>query len=179
MSGVIIWVKKSATQTRNGAAYKLYQNGFELGGDKTTTFDSGYLVTGTFFILSDNRVHHARGGKSKLNSYGLGTYATWYDNRGFYVDGVARVNRLNSQLQARMSNGESTSGRWHQYGISSALETGYTVKLSESFYVEPFARMTGTQINDASVKLSNGMQAKTGKARSLTAEAGGAYRSII
>lgn len=42
----------------------------------------------------------------------------------------------------------------------------------DSLSVEPFARMTGTTINDASVKLSNGMTAKTGKARSLTAEAG-------
>lgn len=164
--------KKSAVDTSNGAAYKLHQNGFELGGDITTGFDKGHLVTGGFVTLSDNKVNHARGGKSKVDSYGLGAYATWYDNSGFYVDGAVKANRLESNLNARMTNGNSTSGNWHQYGITTAVETGFTFKPSETLFVEPFVRTTGTHINNANVTLSNGMKAETGKARSLTAEAG-------
>lgn len=164
--------KKSLVDSSNGAAYKLHQNGFELGGDVTTTFDSGNLVTGGFITLSDNRVIHARGGKSKVDSYGLGAYATWYENSGFYIDGVIKANRLESKLNAKMTNGDSTSGNWHQYGMSSALEAGFTFKPVEEIYIEPFIRTSGTYINAANVKLSNGMKANTGKPRSLTAEAG-------
>ncbi|QGA58893.1 autotransporter domain-containing protein (plasmid) [Klebsiella pneumoniae] len=67
-----------------------------------------------------------------------------------------------------------TSGKWHQYGLSAALEAGQTFIPTNSLSVTPFARMTGTIINDANVKLNNGMTAKTGKARSLTAGAGAA-----
>lgn len=164
--------KKSAVDTSNDAAYKLHQNGFELGGDKITHLAKGNLVTGGFVTLSDNKVNHARGGKSRVDSYGLGAYATWYDNRGFYVDVATKINRLETNMNARMTNGGSTSGSWHQYGITSALEAGFTLKPTGTLFVEPFIRMTGTHINNANVALTNGMQAETGKARSLTAEAG-------
>lgn len=164
--------KKSAAETSNGSAYKLYQNGFELGGDVVTGFARGNLVSGAFISQTDNNVKHARGGTSSVDSYGLGAYATWYDNSRFYLDGTLKVNRLESKLNARMTNGDMTSGKWHQYGLSAALEAGYTFTPMDNLTVEPFARMTGTTINDANVKLNNGMTAKTGKARSLTAEAG-------
>ncbi|HDT5730314.1 TPA: autotransporter outer membrane beta-barrel domain-containing protein [Enterobacter roggenkampii] len=164
--------KKSAAETSNGAAYKLYQNGMELGGDVVTDLGNSQLVTGGFVTLTSNNVKHARGGTSSVDSYGLGAYATWYDNSGFYLDGTLKANRLESQLSARMTNGNMTSGKWNQYGFSAALEVGQTFIPTDSLSVTPFARMTGTIINDANVKLNNGMTAKTGKARSLTAEAG-------
>lgn len=164
--------KKSAAETSNGAAYKLYQNGMELGADTIYGFDRGNLVTGGFVSLTSNNVKHSRGGTSSVDSYGLGAYATWYDNNGFYLDGVVKANRLESKLNARMTNGDMTSGKWHQYGLSAAFEAGYTLLPTEAFRIEPFARVTGTYINDANVALTNGMTAQTGKARSLTAEAG-------
>ena len=164
--------KKSAAETSNGAAYKLYQNGMELGGDVVTDLGNSQLVTGGFVTLTSNNVKHARGGTSSVDSYGLGAYATWYDNSGFYLDGTLKANRMESQLSARMTNGNMTSGKWNQYGFSAALEVGQTFIPTDSLSVTPFARMTGTIINDANVKLNNGMTAKTGKARSLTAEAG-------
>lgn len=164
--------KKSVAETSNGAAYKLYQNGMELGGDVVTDLGKSQLVTGGFVSLTGNNVKHARGGTSSVDSYGLGAYATWYDNSGFYLDGMLKANRLESKLSAQMTNGDMTSGKWHQYGLSVALEAGYTTTPMASLTAEPFVRVTGTTINDANVKLNNGMTANTGNARSLTAEAG-------
>lgn len=164
--------KKSAAETSNGAAYKLYQNGMELGGDVVTLLENSQLIAGGFVSLTNNNVKHARGGTSSVDSYGLGVYATWYDNSGFYLDSTLKANRLESQLSARMTNGDMTSGKWHQYGLSAALEAGHTYTPMDKLTLEPFARVTGTAINDTNVTLNNGMTAKTGKARSLTAEAG-------
>ncbi len=95
---------KNNVDTSNGAAYKLNQNGMEIGADTRTDFDRGSLITGAFMSYSDNKVKHARGGKSKIESYGLGFYATWFDESGFYVDGVLKGNRLNNKLSAVMTN---------------------------------------------------------------------------
>ncbi|ASG63545.1 hypothetical protein CEW81_14035 [Kluyvera genomosp. 3] len=70
-------------------------------------------------------------------------YATWYDNSGFYLDSTLKANRLESQLSARMTNGDMTSGKWHQYGLSAALEAGYTYTPMDKLTLEPFARVTG------------------------------------
>lgn len=159
--------------TSNGAAYKLNQNGIEVGGDFSTEFEQGSLISGAYISYSDNHVKHLRGGSSKIDSYGLGIYATWFDNSGFYLDGVLKGNRLNSALKARMTNGDYTTGDWHQYAVSSALETGYRFTATKRLYIEPYLRAMTVQANNASVKLSNGMKARTGKPRSFSLEAGG------
>lgn len=162
----------SRVHTHNGAAYRLEQNGMEIGADTTMHAEGGKLITGAWMSSSANDVRHARGGKSNITSYGLGAYATWFDEAGFYVDGVIKGNRLNSELKAKMTNGGYTKGEWHQYALSGILETGYRHKLSAQTYVEPWLRASAVQANRANVTLSNGMKADTGKPHSLITEAG-------
>lgn len=170
---------KSRVNTSNSAAFNLEQQGMELGADTRKAFERGVLVGGVFMSYSDNKVKHERGGKSTIDSYGLGIYATWFDNSGLYVDGVLKGNRLNSKLNAKMTKGDSTSGEWHHYGVNSALETGYRFTLTESVQIAPYLRTTAAYINSANVKLTNGMVAETGKPRSLTVEAGTQVSSFL
>ena len=163
---------KNNIDTSNGAAYKLNQNGMEIGADTRTDFERGSLVTGAFMSYSDNKVKHARGGKSKIESYGLGLYATWFDASGFYVDGVMKGNRLNNKLSAVMTNGGKTSGDWNQYAFSTAVEGGYQFDLKDDVSITPYARLAFVQMNSEDVKLSNGMKGNTGTPRSVTGEAG-------
>lgn len=53
------------------AAYRLQQDGFEIGADKVLEMSSGQLVLGGFTSYSNNRVKHARGGNSTVDSYSL------------------------------------------------------------------------------------------------------------
>ena len=115
---------------------------------------------------------HARGGKSKIDSYGLGVYATWFDASGFYADGVLKGNRLNNNLSAVMTNGGKTSGDWKQYALSTAIEGGYVFDLADELSLTPFARMSFVQMNSEVVTLSNGMKGNTGTPLSVTGEAG-------
>lgn len=163
---------RTRVETSQSAAYRLDQEGMEIGADVKTDFDQGSLVTGGFMSVTGNSVKHERGGKSKIDSYGVGAYATWYDNRGFYVDGVLKGNRLNSHLNVRTTNGSAATGDWGQYGVSASLETGYPFSLTEQVEVEPYVRTTGAYINNANVTLSNGMNAALGKPKSLTVQAG-------
>ncbi|EPY97161.1 hypothetical protein L799_09175 [Enterobacter roggenkampii EC_38VIM1] len=163
---------KSDIDTSNGAAYQLSQNGMEIGADTRTDFAGGSLVTGTFMSFSDNKVKHARGGTSKIDSYGLGLYATWFDASGFYADGVVKGNRLNNKLRAVMTNGGRTGGDWRQYALSTALEGGYQFDLINDVSITPYARLAFVQMTSEEVKLSNGMKGNTGTPRSVTGESG-------
>ncbi|HGP4145354.1 TPA: autotransporter outer membrane beta-barrel domain-containing protein, partial [Enterobacter roggenkampii] len=163
---------KSDIDTSNGAAYKLSQNGLEIGADTRNDFARGSLVTGAFMSFSDNKVKHARGGTSKIDSYGLGLYATWYDVSGFYADGVVKGNRLNNKLRAVMTNGGRTGGDWTQYALSTAVEGGYQFDLKNDVSITPYARLAFVQMTSEEVKLSNGMKGNTGTPRSVTGESG-------
>lgn len=163
---------KSDIDTSNGAAYQLSQNGMEIGADTRTDFAGGSLVTGAFMSFSDNKVKHARGGTSKIDSYGLGLYATWYDASGFYADGVVKGNRLNNKLRAVMTNGGRTGGDWKQYALSTAVEGGYQFDLKDDVSITPYGRLAFVQMTSEDVKLSNGMKGNTGTPRSVTGEAG-------
>lgn len=161
------------------SAYKLYQNGLEMGADRTLAYDAGYWVFGGLVSYTNNRVGHARGGKSSVDSYGIGAYSTWYHNRGFYFDGVLKANRLNSDLSATMTNGGNASGDWHQYLVSSSLEAGYQFRPSEAVTIEPYVLTTGVQANSTDVSLSNGMKAQTGRTRSWTFEGGSRFGTSL
>ncbi|KJM50190.1 hypothetical protein SS30_14950 [Enterobacter roggenkampii] len=163
---------KSDIDTSNGAAYQLSQNGMEIGADTRTDFAGGSLVTGAFMSFSDNKVKHARGGTSKIDSYGLGLYATWFDASGFYADGVVKGNRLNNKLRAVMTNGGRTGGDWTQYALSTAVEGGYQFDLKDDVSITPYARLAFVQMTSEDVKLSNGMKGNTGTPRSVTGESG-------
>ncbi|WFC84532.1 autotransporter outer membrane beta-barrel domain-containing protein [Enterobacter quasiroggenkampii] len=163
---------KNNIDTSNGAAYQLNQNGMEIGADTRADFERGSLVTGAFMSYSDNKVKHDRGGKSKIDSYGLGLYATWFDASGFYVDGVVKGNRLNNKLSAVMTNGGKTSGDWKQYALSTAVEGGYQLDLKDDVSITPYGRLAFVQMTSEDVKLSNGMKGNTGTPRSVTGEAG-------
>uniref|UniRef100_UPI0033407193 autotransporter outer membrane beta-barrel domain-containing protein n=1 Tax=Enterobacter sp. TaxID=42895 RepID=UPI0033407193 len=163
---------KNNIDTSNGAAYQLNQNGMEIGADTRNDFARGNLVTGAFMSFSDNKVKHARGGTSKIDSYGLGLYATWYDASGFYADGVVKGNRLNNKLRAVMTNGGRTGGDWKQYALSTAVEGGYQFDLKDDVSITPYGRLAFVQMTSEDVKLSNGMNGNTGTPRSVTGEAG-------
>lgn len=96
---------------------------------------------------TDNTVKHARGGKSKIDSYGLGLYATWFDVSGFYADGMVKGNRLNNKLRAVMTNGGSTGGDWTQYGLSASVEGGYQFNLRDDLNLTPYARLAFVQMS--------------------------------
>ena len=163
---------KNDIDTSNGAAYTLNQNGMEIGADTRTDFDRGSLITGAFMSYSDNKVKHARGGTSKIDSYGLGLYATWFDASRFYVDGVVKGNRLNNKLSAVMTNGGKTSGDWKKYALSTAVEGGYQFDLKDDVSITPYGRLAFVQMTSEEVKLSNGMKGNTGTPRSVTGESG-------
>ncbi|MWU71011.1 autotransporter outer membrane beta-barrel domain-containing protein, partial [Escherichia coli] len=129
-----VWGRYTGSDNRisGGASsgYTLTQNGFETGADKVFDLGESSLAVGAFFSYSDNSIKHARGGKSKVDSTGGGLYATWFDNDGYYVDGVLKYNRFNNELRTWMSDGTAVKGDYSQNGFGGSLEAGKTFSLN-------------------------------------------------
>lgn len=155
-----------------GSAYRLEQNGMMLGGDKVTSLNAGELTTGAWLSQSTGQVKHARGGQSRVTSYGGGLYATLNSSNGWYTSGSAQINHFANKLSARMSDGGTARTDWNSWGYGLGLEAGRHIALSDATRLTPFAGLDGWMTPSESVKLNNGMMAETGDGRSLQAQAG-------
>ncbi|WP_134531587.1 autotransporter outer membrane beta-barrel domain-containing protein [Budvicia aquatica] len=64
-----VWGRYLTNNTRiranNNTAYRLQQDGIELGADTVLTTSGGRLITGGFVSYSDNMIKHARGGSKQ------------------------------------------------------------------------------------------------------------------
>lgn len=171
-----VWGRYLGSENRisGGASsgYTLTQNGFETGADKVFDLGDSSLAVGAFFSYSDNSIKHARGGKSAVDSTGGGLYATWFDNDGYYVDGVLKYNRFNNELRTWMSDGTAVKGDYSQNGFGGSLEAGRTFSLNENTWAQPYVRATAFRADEKDISLNNGMKASIGATKSLQAEAG-------
>lgn len=171
-----VWGRYLTNNTRvnaaHGAAYRLQQDGFEIGTDKVFGLSSGKLVLGGFTSYSNNSLKHARGGHSKVDSYSLGAYGSYFDNSGYYIDTVLKANRFNNSLNANMTNGGSAQSDYNQHAAGGSLEIGYHYKLSDNWFVEPYARASYYTAQAKDIALNNGMKASIDDNRSAKSELG-------
>lgn len=171
-----VWGRYTGSDNRisGGASsgYTLTQNGFETGGDKVFELDGSRLAVGAFFSYTDNSIKHARGGNSSIDSTGGGLYATWFDNDGYYVDGVIKFNRFSNELRTWMSDGTAVKGDYSQNGFGGSLEAGKTFSLNENTWAQPYVRTTAFRADSKDISLNNGMKASIGATKSLQAETG-------
>ncbi|RAU51694.1 autotransporter outer membrane beta-barrel domain-containing protein [Pseudocitrobacter sp. RIT415] len=163
---------KSIISTSNGAGYHFQQYGLELGYDDAIATVSGDFILGGLLSYSQNTVKHDRGGNSNIDSFGIGIYAAWLGHDQFYVDGLVKYNDLSNKLNAEMSNGQMTRGKWSQQGLSASVETGRRFTLADTVEVTPYLRGSLFKTNSADVQLDNEMKAKTGTGSSYKLEGG-------
>ncbi len=162
-----------STKIKEGPAhFDLEQMGLEIGADTVLTLDSGSLLLGGMANYSWSDVKHHRGGKSKVDSYSLGLYATYFFDNGFYLDGVLKYNHFDNELRARSTQGDIVSSDYSQHGYGLSLEAGYDWDLGDNLWIEPYGKLSYISVNSKDIKLSNGMEAHIGSHDSLTSELG-------
>ena len=171
-----VWGRYTGSDIRiNGGAgsgYSLTQSGMETGGDTVFDLNDSRLAVGAFVSYTDNSISHNRGGSSTVGSTGGGLYATWFNNDGYYVDGVVKVNRFRNELRTWMSDGTAVKGDYHQNGFGGSLEAGRTFSLNENTWIQPYLRSTAFRAESKDISLDNGMKAKAGTTKSLQGEVG-------
>jgi len=152
--------------------YRLQQSGVVLGAEQDLLTPLGNAVAGVFAVNSTNSVKHDRGGKSSVDSWGLGMYGTLYLPDNYYVDATIKGNSFNNNLHARMADGDTANGGFDQFGYGVAVEGGKKFHATESVWITPYLRTTWFQTSSSSLAVDNGMQAGMSGVRSLQSEAG-------
>ncbi|HEC1652455.1 TPA: autotransporter outer membrane beta-barrel domain-containing protein, partial [Yersinia enterocolitica] len=174
-----VWGRYLTNNTRStlnqGAAYRLQQDGFEIGGDNVYALDSGQLVIGGLTSFTDNTLKHSRGGKTDIGSYSLGIYATYFSDVGYYIDSIIKVNRFNNKLNALVTDGSYTHSDYNQNAIGSALEFGYLYQLDDNYFIEPYLRTAYFIAESKDIELDNGMNAKIDNSKSIKGELGTSF----
>lgn len=157
--------------TSDGADFQQTLSGITLGFDRLSERVDSALTTGVFLNFSHSDIGFHRGGKGDVSSYSLGLYTSWQHSNGVYIDGIAKLNRFENEINGRMSSGGAAKGHYSVYGAGAHLESG--LRLSEGRWgATPYLAVTGFVADNYHYSLSNGMQAKADNTTMMRAEAG-------
>ncbi|MGF6221768.1 autotransporter outer membrane beta-barrel domain-containing protein [Pseudomonas frederiksbergensis] len=155
----------------SGVGYRQTQRGFTLGADAALG-DSQWLV-GVMGGHSSSDLDLDAGTSGNVDSYYLGTYATWLDtSSGYYADAVLKVNRFRNEAKVSLSDGARAKGDYDNTGVGGSVEFGRHIKLDDGYFIEPFTKWSAVVIQGKHFSLDNDLQADGDRARSLLGEVG-------
>nr|WP_208435310.1 BafA family autotransporter [Bartonella phoceensis] len=165
-------IKSRERVTTGHTHFKLEQTGIVFGADQLNELVHGDLYVGGFGSYDLGRVAHTRGGDSNLNTYSIGAYATYFDHRGWYLDGILKYNYFRDDLKAISTNGIVVKSDYNQWAIGGAFEIGCRFEPAQNTWMQPYVKLTGLQVEGKKITLSNKMIANISPLTSLRSEVG-------
>ncbi|MXP57133.1 autotransporter outer membrane beta-barrel domain-containing protein [Pantoea sp. Taur] len=168
-----VWAQTLGGETRvdNGAgvAYRQQQSGVSIGVDSAHPLESSRVITGLFSGVSNNDLHFTNGSSGRVNSFFVGSYASWLADNGWFSDAVIKFNNYQSSADARLSDGSRIHGGYSVPGIGLSLEGGKHIELSQGWFIEPSAQIAALWTKGDRYHFDNGLQAESGTGRSQQA----------
>ena len=172
--GSNIWSQANTSKQRidlNQSAYEMTISGITLGLDHTFEVSNGHYTQGVFASYSHTDIDFKQGGSGDVHAYGLGTYASYQHNNGFYLDGMLKTNLFRHTVSPVMTSGNKATGQYNTYGAGIKIETGQYFHINDT-YITPFISASGFTSESAEYRLSNGMSAHSDKQASVIGSAG-------
>jgi len=171
------WVRaygnKFNVDASSGVAYQQTQQGFSFGADAPLPWGDGQWLMGLLGGYSQSSLNLSHGTSGTVDSYYVGTYATWLDDAsGYYFDGVLKYNHLQNASDVHLSDGKKTEGDYDTNAVGASLEFGRHIKVAGDFFVEPYSQLSGVIIEGQRYELDNGLAAEGERTRSLLAKVG-------
>jgi outer membrane autotransporter protein len=158
--------------TGAGMHYQQKQQGLSFGADAPIPVSNGSLVIGVMGGYSKSDLDLSRGTSGEVNSYYAGVYGTWLLDDGYYFDGVLKLNSFHNESEVAMSDGTKAKGRYNNTALGGSVEFGRHIKLSDDYFVEPYAQLSSVFIGGDSYTLSNGLKAKNDRTQSVLGKVG-------
>lgn len=167
------YANKFSVSESSGTPYQQQQQGLAFGTDAPLAVGDGNWLAGISAGYSTSELNLARGSSGTVNSYHAGLYATWIDPEdGYYIDTVARLNQLRSKADVRLSDGSKSKGDYNALAAGVSLEVGRHLQLTDDWFLEPFAQLSGLVVRGKDFTLDNGMHADSSTTRSLLGKVG-------
>ncbi|KPZ34050.1 autotransporter outer membrane beta-barrel domain-containing protein [Pseudomonas syringae] len=158
--------------TSDGVDYRQKQSGLSLGADAPVEVSNGRLLVGVLGGYSTSDLDLSRGTTGKVASYYAGAYGTWLSDDGYYVDGVLKLNRFRNKADVAMSDASKAKGDYSNTGVGGWVEVGRHIKLTDDYFLEPFAQLSSVVVQGQELRLDNGMKAKNARTRSVLGKVG-------
>lgn len=168
-----VWLRGFTGKLDSFSSGKLSQfdmryHGFQFGADKQLSESSPFVIGA--FVGQTYGDPNYRKGDGSLRSFNTGVYATYLDNSGFYIDSVAKYDRLKNQFKVRDTANIRVQGSGHSNGIGVSMELGQKFKIND-FYIEPQTQLSYSHQNGTTINASNGLNVKLGNYNSLLGRA--------
>ena len=170
-----------------GSHSKFEPNRSTSSADHTTNMFK--LETGLDFLLSENSngkllggifVNYTNGstkidanvgdGKIKTDGYGIGANLTWIGENGFYIDGLAKMNWYNSDLDSHILSGLRSDNDGTGYALS--VEAGRRFGLNNGWVLTQQAQLSWSSVDFDDFTGPYNVRVSLDKAESLTARIG-------
>ncbi|WP_454691815.1 autotransporter outer membrane beta-barrel domain-containing protein [Achromobacter aloeverae] len=176
-AGSGVWVRSFANSNKmaqsTAPAYRLDQYGGAFGADRRFALSSGGDVyAGGFGSYSYDTSAIDGGSTGRVNSVGVGAYATWLSQGGWYVDGALKANSFGNELRVVGSDGARSRGKYDRPGYGGSVEAGRHFDLSGKGYVEPYTQIAAFQAGSAGKTLDSGFRIHDAPTRSVRGQLG-------
>ncbi|HEX8596796.1 MAG TPA: autotransporter outer membrane beta-barrel domain-containing protein [Pseudomonas sp.] len=155
-----------------GVEYSQQQQGISFGADLPISSNDGQWLVGLMGGYSKSDLDLKAGNKGQVDSFYVGAYSTWLAENGFYIDALVKANRFQNSANVTMRDGAKTKGDYTNYGVGASVEAGKHITISDDWFVEPYAQVSGLWVSGEDYKMDNGLKASTNKADSLLGKAG-------
>lgn len=171
-----LWGRYLSDERRQESPYgpssRTQLHGLQIGLDHRREHNNGSWLSGAYLSDTDARVSsgHRANGQSKSQSGAI--YTAWLSTTGFYWDNQLKLSTFRHHLHTKMNGGNTTTGHYHQRGLSFASETGYTRPLSAKTALTPYGKISYFRTGKARYAQDNGMISVLPLANSVEAEAG-------
>ncbi|MNM79774.1 Pertactin autotransporter precursor [compost metagenome] len=154
-------------------------HGMEIGADTAIPLDGGKLYVGGMVGAAKSTQNYGDGSSGEIDSKLIGAYATWLDDNGYYVDTVAKYNRMDNEVKTTSNSGQQVKGSYKTDGYGADVEVGKHIKLNDGWFIEPQAELTYTHTEGASYTASNGLKVDADDADSLQGRVGALFGKSI
>jgi autotransporter family porin len=148
--GRVIYRSGKQQDNHDSPQYNYDLTAFQLGADlyRKTSHDGSHQQAGLSIATGsmDAGVKHRRGsnaGDDSLRGYSLGGYWTYFDNDGWYLDGVLQLNHFEITARPKGLSHFDTEG----WGYTASLESGYPFEADDDLYIEPQAQVIYSHVD--------------------------------
>lgn len=167
--------KEQHIDTGSSRAFQQQVSGFEIGADKAIPFYNGKLYLGGMVGKGEARQNFGEGSKGTVDSAMLGSYATYVDNSGVYVDSVLKYTRLNNKADITSNIGEKVDAKYKNHATAVDVEVGKQIDLGEGWFVEPQLGVQAFRVSSGDYTSSNGLKVEQDAVTSVQSRIGSMF----
>lgn len=147
----------------------------EIGADTALPLAGGTLFVGGLLGKGQGRQQFGEASNGTIDSTTLGSYASYLDHSGVYIDGALKYSRLDNQINLTSNVGDKVKARYKNHAVSAVVQIGQSIDLGKGWFVEPQVGIQVSRISGGRYTASNGLRVEQDSMLSVQSRVGGMF----